>query len=233
MSDQLEREALDQRLQRLLTMIVELREEDSMAELQGMLAEGVDSKELLACYMEGMRRIGVLFEEGAYFIAALIMAGEIMRSAMEVLRPYLAAPEQEGKSAGRIILGTIQGDIHDLGKNLFALLLNCNSFEVIDLGVDVPAQVFLEKAWELKPDVIGISCVLTNSVENLKAAVELLQDQLPEPKAKIVIGGTCLDEHMAAYVGAAHWASDAVVGLKVCQQLVHCSPGGDQSPTDV
>ena len=230
MSDQLERQALDQRLRRLLNMIVELQEEDSLAELQGMLADGVDSRELLACYMEGMRRIGVLFEEGSYFIAALIMAGEIMRSAMEVMRPYLAGPEQQGKSEGRIILGTIQGDIHDLGKNLFGLLLNCNSFEVIDLGVDVPPDVFLEKAKEFKPDVIGISCVLTNSVDNLKAAVELLQDQLPEPKAKIVIGGTCLDEHMAAYVGAAHWASDAVVGLKVCQQLVHDSSGGGQSP---
>ena len=145
MSDQLERQALDQRLRRLLNMIVELQEEDSMAELQGMLADGVDSRELLACYMEGMRRIGVLFEEGSYFIAALIMAGEIMRSAMEVMRPYLAGPEQQGKSEGRIILGTIQGDIHDLGKNLFGLLLNCNSFEVIDLGVDVPPDVFLEK----------------------------------------------------------------------------------------
>lgn len=219
MNNIMEQSVLDMRLQRLLTMIVELQEEESLAELHAMLAEDVGPKDLLACFMEGMRRIGILFEEGSYFIAALIMAGEIMRSAMDALRPHLG-PEQANKRQGRILLGTIQGDIHDLGKNLFALLLNCNGFDVIDMGVDVPPEAFLEKAKELKPDLIGISCVLTNSVDNLKSAVEFLQEELPMPKAKIVIGGTCLDERMAAYVGATHWASDAAVGLKLCQQLL-------------
>jgi methanogenic corrinoid protein MtbC1 len=219
MSDRTEQEILNPRLRRLLDMIVELQEEDSLAELQGMLAEGVDPRDLLACFMEGMRRVGILFEEGTYFIAALIMAGEIMRSAMEALRPHLG-PRQAKKSEGRILLGTIKGDIHDLGKNLFALLLNCNGFEVVDLGVDVPGEVFLQKAKELKPDAIGISCVLTTSVDNLKEAVELLQAELPNTKDRVVIGGTCLDEYLAEYVGSALWAEDAAEGLKICQQIM-------------
>jgi methanogenic corrinoid protein MtbC1 len=220
MSDRTKQEALDLRIKRLLNMIVELQEEECQAELQGMLAEGVDPKDLLSCFMEGMRRVGIKFEEGTYFIAALIMAGEIMRSAMEALRPYLG-PKRAKKSEGRVLLGTIEGDIHDLGKNLFALLLNCNGFEVIDLGVDVPGEVFLEKAKEVRPDAIGISCVLTTSVDNLKDAVELLGDEIPATKNRIVIGGTCLDEHLAEYVGSALWARDAAAGLKICQEVMH------------
>jgi methanogenic corrinoid protein MtbC1 len=204
-------------------LIVELKEEESLSELKSMLAEGVGHKNLLACFMEGMRRIGNRFEKGTYFIAALIMAGEIMRSATEVLRPYMG-PKQPN-SEGRILLGTIEGDIHDLGKNLFALLLNCHGFEVIDLGVDVPGEHFLEKARELKPDAIGISCVLTTSVGYLRDAVKLLANELPLSKNRILVGGTCLDARMAEYVGSSLWARDAVVGLKLCQEIMQKNSG--------
>lgn len=143
MNNQSEKKKMDVRLEKLLTMITELQEDDSLAELRSMLDEGVDPKTLLACCMEGMRQIGIRFETGSYFIAALIMAGEIMRSATEILSPYLDhRPASE--MGGRIMLGTIQGDIHDLGKNLFSLLLKCHNVDVIDLGVDVPGDVFLE-----------------------------------------------------------------------------------------
>lgn len=226
MSEVTERRELDPRLKRLVKMITELREEASLAELKKMLDEGVDPKILLDCFMEGMRRIGAEFEAGNYFIAALIMAGEIMRSAMELLSPYLAAEQTEAQG-GTIVLGTIQGDIHDLGKNLFALLLQCHGFKIIDLGVDVPGEEFLREALEIKPDVVGISCVLTTSVDNLKQAVALLQQELPQPQPAVVIGGTCLDEQMARYVGSALWASDAAAGLKICQKVLRqAAPGG-------
>lgn len=211
---------IDLRMQRLLEMITELQEETCLTELEMMLDEGVDPKVLQECFIEGMRRIGIQFENGTYFIAALIMAGEIMRSAMELLTPYLITVQHSGCGEGRIILGTIQGDIHDLGKNLFSLLLKCHGFEVVDLGVDIAAEVFLKKSRELKPDIIGISCVLTNSVQNLKEAVTLLQEMLPEPRPPIIIGGTCLDEHLARHIGSAIWAKDAAVGLKLCQRLL-------------
>lgn len=219
MSNQPESPELDARFNGLLTMIIELREDDSLAELKRMLDEGVDPRDLLDCFMEGMRRIGVQFETGQYFIAALIMAGEIMRSAMELLSPYLTTRDASQES-GTIVLGTIQGDIHDLGKNLFALLLRCNGFEIVDLGVDVAGEEFLRKAKEIKPDLVGISCVLTTSVQNLKEAVSLLQENLPQPQPAIIIGGTCLDERMARYVGTALWASDAAAGLQLCKKVV-------------
>lgn len=209
---------LDLRLERLKTLIVDLEEVPSLTLLKTLLDEGVDPKTLLACCMEGMHRVGVRFETGTYFISALIMAGEIMRGATETLSPYLSV-EDSKEDGGVIMLGTIQGDIHDLGKNLFALLLKCHGIGIIDLGVDVPARTFLEKATELKPHIIGISCVLTNSVEALKSAHDFLSKNLPSP-IPIIIGGTCIDERVAKHVGATFWASDAAVGLKVCQELL-------------
>ena len=218
MSKRVKNQTVDQRLERLKVMISELQEEASLAELRQLLSEGVDAALLLDCCMEGMHRVGVRFESGSYFIAALIMAGEIMRSATDLLSPYLAV-QQADSGGGRVMLGTIQGDIHDLGKNLFALLLKCHGIEVIDLGVDVPAQVFVEQADKRKPDLIGISCVLTTSVENLKEAIALFGQKPAGSAPPVVIGGTCIDEQMAAYIGARYWANDANTGLRICQQI--------------
>lgn len=213
----MEQQALQQRLDQLLEMIIDLKEEECLLELKDLLHEGTEPKELLACCMEGMRRIGQLFEEGTYFIAALIMAGEIMRSATELLSPHLT-PETVESGGGRVLLGTIKGDIHDLGKNLFSLLLQSHGFEVTDLGVDVSAEAFLEKAKQESPDIIAISCVLTSGIDNLKQAVKLLQENLFSPQAAVIVGGTCLDQRLADYVGARLWAKDAALGLKICQQ---------------
>jgi len=215
----------DLRIQRLLELIIELREKESLAELKDLLEKGVDPMELQDCFMEGMHRIGIQFETGVYFIAALIMAGEIMRSAMELLSPYLKT-RQNKQTGGRIIIGTIQGDIHDLGKNLFSFLLKCHGFEVIDLGVDIPANKFLEQIKTLKPDIVGISCVLTTNIEKLKQAVDFLQKKMPGSKLPIIIGGTCIDEHMARHIGSVIWAKDAASGLKICQSF---SPQNSQS----
>lgn len=214
-----EENSTESRLQELQKKITALDEEGSLAELKAMLDEGIDPKLLLACCMEGMRRVGILFEEGKYFIAGLIMGGEIMRSATELLTPFLSSQQTSG-DGGRIMLGTIQGDIHDLGKSLFSLLLKCNGFEVIDLGVDIPPATFLEKALEFQPDIIGISCVLTNNVDNLKIAVNLLMSELSETGTPIVIGGTCLDDQMARHVGTKYWTVDAADGLQICQRII-------------
>lgn len=210
---------LDKRLENLTVMITELQEEAGLSELRTMLNEGVDPKVLLSCCMEAMQRIGILFEKGTYFISALIMAGEIMRCATELLSPYLTDRQPTGGSS-RVMLGTIQGDIHDLGKNLLGVLLKCHGIKVIDLGVDVPARVFLENVERLQPDVIGISCLLTASVENLKLAINLFKQELPESGPPIIVGGNCIDERIADHVGANLWANDASTGLRICKDIL-------------
>ncbi|MCF8027946.1 MAG: cobalamin-dependent protein [Desulfobacteraceae bacterium] len=224
MNSPLNQNTVDKRLDQLLEKITELKEEESIAELQHLLHQGVDPRELLACCMGGMRRIGNLFEEGRYFISALIMAGEIMRSATELLSPHLT-PEPVSGGGGRVLLGTIKGDIHDLGKNLFALLLQSHGFEIIDLGVDVSAEIFFENAKQQQPDIIAISCVLTSGIDNLQQAINHLKENLPHPRPGVIVGGACLDQRVADYVGTRQWAKDAAIGLKICQQIMREAEG--------
>lgn len=220
MSKQLHDSTVESRLEQLTAMIVELDEKQSMAELAALLDKGVAPAILLDCCMEAMREIGERFEEGVYFIAALIMAGEIMRMATEQLRPHLLQSQVTEENRGIMLIGTVQGDIHDLGKNLYTLLLRCNGVEVVDLGVDVPAEVFLEHALRLQPDFVGLSCVLTTSVENMKSTAHLLRQQLGQSCPPIIVGGTCVDERIADYVGPCIRAQDASAGLNICLDIL-------------
>jgi methanogenic corrinoid protein MtbC1 len=207
------------RRKRLLDLIVALDEQQCLSEIGDMLSSGWDSMDLLNCCIEGMRLIGKNFEEGRYFIAALIMAGVIMREATELIEPYLVR-RNSFNTSGVMILGTIAGDIHDLGKDLFSLLVRCIGFEVLDLGVDVPPKNFLQQAAQTKPDVIGISCALTSAIPELQSAVKMLQTELPAPRPSIVIGGTCINRQICRYVRADYCALDASRGMRICRRLL-------------
>jgi len=215
------------RRKRLIDLIVELDERQCMSEIESMLASGWEPMDLLDCCIRGMRLVGKRFEEGRYFIAALIMAGAIMRQATELIEPHFMRREPYD-TRGTIILGTIEGDIHDLGKNLFAVLVRCIGIEVIDLGVDVPSAAFLAAAKRTRPDLIGISCVLTLALPELKTAVRSLRTNLPPPRPPVIIGGTCIDEQIYRHVQADYWVQDAAQGVRICRQLIQhkaSSPG--------
>ena len=203
----------------LVELIIGLKEQECLAEIADMLASGWEAVDILESCILGMRGVGKRFEEGRYFIAALIMAGDIMRQTTDLLGPHLTR-EQIGQPDSILLLGTIAGDIHDLGKNLFSILARFNGFEVVDLGVDVAPETFLAEAERVRPDVIGISCVFTNAVPELKKAMELLRRKLPPPRPPVIIGGNCIDEQISAHVGADHWVRDAAQGLRACQELV-------------
>ncbi len=209
----------DPRLERLSELLSALKEEETLALLEEVLSEGFSPGILLDSCMEGMRRVGKSFEEGRYFIAALIMAGEIMRRAMEILGPRLSS-DDSAKTHGRVLIGTVQGDIHDLGKNLFGSLLGFDGVEVIDLGVDVEPGNFLEKAGESTPQMIGLSCVLTSCVSELKDTVKILHKGLGDICPPIIIGGACIDEITRAFTNADFWATDAYQGLNTYREII-------------
>lgn len=202
----------DSRLELLSALIAELKEEQTLALLEKLLSEGLPPAILFNGCMEGMRRVGKNFEQGRYFIAALVMAGEIMRRATEMLGPRLS-PEETKKNQGRVLLGTVQGDIHDLGKNLFASLLDFDGVEVIDLGVDVDPGDFTIKAKDVTPSMIGLSCVLTSCISGLKDTIAALHNALGDACPTIIIGGACVDEKIKEFVNADFWAEDAHQGL--------------------
>jgi methanogenic corrinoid protein MtbC1 len=218
MNDPLVTEQMAQK-EHLIQLIAGLKEKEALQEIVRMLDSGSKPAHVMDCCIQGMRDVGKQFEQGRYFIAALIMAGEIMRRATLVLEPYLPRPSHD-QAMGVILLGTILGDIHDLGKNLFALLARCEGYEVVDLGVDVAPERFLTEARKIGPDFVCISCVLSSTLPDLRKAVELLHGELPRGGAKVMIGGNYVDEHIFRHVQADQWASDAAHGVKNCNSMV-------------
>jgi methanogenic corrinoid protein MtbC1 len=207
------------RRKRLTELIAGLKEKEALREIAGMLDAGFQPPDVMDCCIHGMREVGMQFENGRYFISALIMAGEIMRRATLILEPYLPrrTPDQ---ATGVILLGTILGDIHDLGKNLFALLARSEGYELVDLGVDVAPECFLSEARNAKPDIVGISCVLNSTLPDLKEAVDLIHGEFPRETLKVLIGGNYVDEHVFSHVQADHWAFDAAQGVKNCNGII-------------
>ena len=155
---------------RLIAEVLELKEAEVLALVQEHLQQGDDPLAIVEACEEGMRQVGQRYEQGEYYLSALIMAGEIFREVMELAQPVIE-DRIRGNESGRILLGTVQNDIHDIGKNIQAMLLSCYGFTVLDLGVDVPAAEFLRQAREFQPDIIGLSGLLTSSTENIIQAL--------------------------------------------------------------
>lgn len=199
----------------------ELKEEEAIAEVKKLLSQETPPLYILECAKEGMNKVGEYFESGRYFISGLIMAGEILRQILELVLPLLQNQEK-ATYCGRVLIGTIKGDIHDIGKDIVAMLLRGHGFEIIDLGVDVPPTVFVEKAIEVRPDVIAISALLTTAFESIAEAVKLLKADpaIDSSSVKILIGGCFIDEQVCQHVGADHWAKDAMDGVRICQRIM-------------
>jgi methanogenic corrinoid protein MtbC1 len=208
----------DSRLEHLSTLIAELKEDQTLTLLDTLMSEGFSPAVLLNRCMEGMRRVGKNFEEGRYFIAALVMAGEIMRQATEKLGPYLS-PDETKKTHGTVLIGTVQGDIHDLGKNLFASLLEFEGVKVVDLGVDVDPGNFISVAKDTILSMIGLSCILTSCVSGMKDTIAALRNSLGEACPPIIIGGACVDEKIKEFVNADFWTEDAYQGLVTYREI--------------
>ena len=207
------------RLKKLVQLVVDLKENQCITEVNDMLDAGCPPQDLLDSCIQGMQEVGLRFEDGRYYISALIMAGAIMRQITELLEPHLQT-EKTGRVIGTMLLGTVAGDIHDLGKNLFAILARCRGIHVVDLGVDVPPATFLSKAKALNPTMIGISCVLTTGWPKLEETVSLLREELPEPRPPIIIGGTSVDEHICRHVKSDFCVRDASEGLAICHRVM-------------
>ena len=201
----------------LIAAISDLQEEQALALVRRRLETGDDPLMIIQDCKEGMRQVGAHYERSEYFLAGLIMAGEIFREVMELLHPVVALPASS-RASGRVLLGTVEGDIHDLGKNIVNMLLGCRSFAVYDLGVNVPPAVFADQVDELQPDIVGLSGLLTSSYDAMRETVVLLRSR--GMRAPIIIGGGQISDEVCRYVGADYWATDAVAGVDICQRLV-------------
>jgi 5-methyltetrahydrofolate--homocysteine methyltransferase len=201
----------------LIEAIADMREEDALREVNTYLAGGGDPVAVLDDCRAAMTEVGRRFEAGQYFVPELILAGEMLKQISDVVKPRLTAA-QNGNKAGRVILGTVQGDIHDIGKDIVNFMLDVNGFEVIDLGVDVAPEAFVEKIKEVKPDVVALSGFLTLSYDSMKRTVAAIDAAGLRSAAKIMIGGGTVDEQIRAYAGADAYGKDAMAAVALTQQ---------------
>jgi dimethylamine corrinoid protein len=205
----------------LIHQVAELNEQEVLALVQQRLSNGDDPLSIVEDCQRGMRQVGERYEQGQYFLSGLIMAGEIFREVMELARPVIQE-KMRGNESGRILLGTVQGDIHDIGKNIQGMLLSCYGFTVYDLGVDVPPHTFFTQAAKVKPDIVGLSGLLTSSYDAMRDTITLFRRNPDHPlmSIPIIIGGVSINDQVCQYVGADYWIVNAMDGVRLCQRLL-------------
>jgi len=201
-------------LDKLSEAIVEL-DIDSIVELcKSAIEDGIQPYDIVINGMaKGMEIVGQKYEDGEYYLAELIMAGETMKEGMTFLEPHLA--ESDMKKAGTIIVGTVKGDLHDIGKNVFVSLLKAQNYEVIDLGVDISPKQFIEAVKEHKPNLLAMSALLTTTMVEMENVVKQLKEAGLRDSVKIIIGGAPLNQKYATGIGADAAATDAVEGIRI------------------
>ncbi|MCS7260003.1 MAG: corrinoid protein [Anaerolineae bacterium] len=189
------------------------------AETEAALKAGIKAEDILhkAC-IPAMAEVGRLFEEGEKFVPEMLISARAMQAAMNILRPELV--KADVKTLGKVVIGTVQGDLHDIGKNLVKMMLEGAGFEVIDLGVDVSAQKFVETAREHNADIIGLSALLTTTMPGMKTTIEALKEAGLHGKIKVMIGGAPITQDYADEIGADGYAPDASSAVRKAKQLL-------------
>lgn len=187
--------------------------------VQQALDEGMDPKEILnKGLLDGMGIIGGKFKRDEVFVPEVLVAARAMNAGLSILEPKLA--EAGNEPVGKIVIGTVKGDLHDIGKNLTAMMMKGAGFEVYDLGVDVEAEVFLEKAEEYGADIIGMSALLTTTMPNMKEVIDLLKEKNLQDKYIVMIGGAPVNDSFAKEIGADYYTPDAASAAEVAKQAV-------------
>jgi len=199
--------------------------EGGKAEAQALAREAIKAKldlnEVIENgYVPGIQKVGDLWEKGDYFLPELITSAECMKAAMAVLQPELDKAKIKTKSKGKVVIGTIEGDIHDIGKNLVASMLSANGFEVFDLGADVKLERFIQKAEETEADFICLSALLTTTMLGQKKAIEMLKEKNLYGKFKVLVGGAPASQKWADDIGADGYAENAMLAVKVAKRLM-------------
>ena len=210
---------MEEVLQKLFDAVLEGDFDGVKTNVTTALEAGLDPNAILNDGMiAAMREVGVRFEAGEYYVPEMLIAARAMQSGMTLLKPHLQKTEQ--KSNGRVLMGTVKGDLHDIGKNLVGLMLEGAGYEIIDLGVDVPAEEFVKKAMELKPDIIGMSALLTTTMASMKTTLDALDAAGLRRNIKVIVGGAPVTEAYAQHIEADGFSPDASRAVNLVNELL-------------
>ncbi len=203
----------------LVTAISEINEDEAIRIAQEMIDKGGNPSDVLASCQEGMRIVGENYEKGDYFLPELIMSGEIVQRISEIVKPKLAAMKSGGPARkGKVVLGTVRGDIHDIGKDIVRFMLDVNGFEVHDLGVDVPEDKFVKAVKEVQPSVVALSGFLTLAYDSMRSTIQALDKAGLRKNVKIMIGGGQITERVREYTAADAYGADAVAAVRLATE---------------
>ena len=204
----------------LIEAITEMREEDAMRLTDELLAANTNPVAILDACRDAMAIVGKRFEAGDCFVPELILAGEMLGQISAKVKPRIQAQASAQKKLGRVVIGTVEGDIHDIGKDIVTFMLDVNGFEVRDLGVDVSAAKFVEAVRDFKPQVVGLSGFLTLAYDPMKATVQALKDAGLRSSVKVMIGGGQMDEQIRQYTDADAFGKDAMAAVTLAKSWI-------------
>lgn len=211
----------DDRLAQLSAFIGDLDEDRALGYTRQLILDGEDPLKIIEFANKGVVEVGIKYENGIYFISGLVMAGEIMAQISEMVLP-LTMGKTFGRPHGRVLVGTVEGDIHYIGKDIFKAFLSSHGFSVHDLGVDVTKEQFLDGVKKYKPDIVGFSCMLSSCVDRLTVIIAYLRAHLQNgngPKAYLA-GGRVMGERVRKEIGADWAVSDSLEGVRLCEKIM-------------
>ncbi len=203
----------------LVNLLADLKEQEALKVVKERLGKGEDALKILDDARKGMEIVGKRFASSQYFIPDLVYSGEILKAVSELVKPKLTKAAGT-KKLGKVVFGTVAGDIHDIGKDIVVFMLDVNGFEVYDLGVDVPVQKFVDKIKETGAPVVGLSGFLTLAFDSMKQTIEAIKSAGLRDKVKVMIGGGQMSEEVRKYTGADAFGKDAMAGVTLAQKWI-------------
>jgi dimethylamine corrinoid protein len=211
--------------QRLSAAVVAMNEEKTVEIARMVIANHMDAYEAIQKGLSrGMEKAGHLFEEGEYFVPELLTCSDAMYAGLDILRPHIKTT-QEGKKH-RVVIGVVEGDTHDIGKNLVKIMLEASGFEVYDLGRDIPPSQFVDKAQEVKADIIALSTLMTTAMGRMSDVIHLLKGESIRELFKVVVGGGPISQAFADHIGADGYAANSGGAARLARRLVNSGSGG-------
>jgi trimethylamine corrinoid protein len=204
---------------KLINLMADLMEDETIAMVKELIDSGADPMDILNDARAAMEVVGKRFETSEYFIPDLMMAGEILKEISDIVKPLLEQRDG-GAKKGKVLIGTVAGDIHDIGKDIVTFMLDVSGFDVLDIGIDVPVPVFIEKIKEFQPQVVALSGFLTLAYDSMKKTVEAIEAEGLRDKIKIMIGGGQMDDEVRKYVHADAYGKDAIAAVNLCRKWI-------------